>query len=689
MGTVYLAERADGAFEQEVALKLVRGGVGSVAMLQRFLRERQILARLEHPNIARLLDGGLSEEGSPYFAMELVRGTRITAHCDARRSSIEERLQLFDQACGAVQYAHANLVIHRDLKPSNMLVTEDGSLKLLDFGIAKILSDTEEAGGAGLTRTGGLALTPDYAAPEQWHGQAATAATDVYALGVVLYELLCGRRPGWSLTEAWRRGASENLEPLAAVLARGAIARLEKPGPAPAEIAAARSTSVPRLRRIVAQALQPDPQQRYQSVQELADDLARFLAGHPVRARGASPSYRLKKWLRRHRAALAVGLSSAAVVVVLAGLARVFSPPQPAERGIPSAEFGIVSDPAQDHDQGSFSPDGSQIAFVRADTTGVRQVWTRPLERDEPVQLTRGPPAALGPRWAARDGRLVFYRPGAGIWSYLPLDGPLRQLRPRGMRPDLAADGSRLVFVDDGRIWLADGDGDGAAALPGVERHYFSWMDEPVLSPDARTIAFFLPDPLRPLGDLWLVPAAGGALRQLTHLSFAPGGLAWTPDGRRIVFSSDHGGAQTLWRVSVDGGALQPITTGSGEDTNPSVSPDGQRILYTSTRNVYALSRLDPATGRRSTLLERRRPIVLPYLSPEGNRVAFFSRTADGVHLFTQAEPAPTSSPATCLASAPTAGASTSCGPTSSRSGAAGSTAAARSASRPSPVATS
>jgi Tol biopolymer transport system component len=525
-----------------------------------------------------------------------------------------------------------------------MLVTENGTLKLLDFGIAKVLRDTEEAGDAGLTQGASLPLTPGYAAPEQWAGDPVTAATDVYALGVVLYELLCGWRPGWSLAAPHRRPSVEEVEPLGAVLVDSARARAVPAGPMPAEIAATRSTSIRDLRRILtgdldaiaAQALHPDPLQRYASVRELADDLGRFLAGRPVTSRAASPSYRLRKWLRRHRALVATGLASAAGVAILAALAVLFRSVPSAQPEVPSAKLSIVSDPAHDHDQGSFSPDGTQIAFVRADAAGVAQVWTRPLDRDEPLQRTHGPTAALGPRWAGRDGRLVFYRPRDGIWSDVPPDGPLRQLRSSGVRPDSATDGSRLVFVDQGRIWVARGDGDGAVPLEGVERHSFSWMAEPVLSPDGQTVAFFYPDPLRPLGDLWLAPTAGGAPRQLTRLSFSPGGLAWTPDGRWIVFSSDHGGAQALWRISVDGRTLQPITTGSGEDTGPSVSPDGRRILYTNTRNVYALSRLDPATGDRSTVLERRRPIVLPHLSPQGDRVAFFSRTATGVHLFVQ-----------------------------------------------------
>jgi serine/threonine-protein kinase len=312
MGAVYLAERADGAFEQQVALKLIRKSIVSQSLIRRFLRERQILARLEHPSIARLLDGGMSEDGQPYFAMELVRGTPLTTYCDARKLPLAARLSLFEQACGAVRHAHANLVVHRDLKPSNMLVTEEGALKLLDFGIARVLS--EEAGAdAGLTRGGLAPLTPEYAAPEQLRGQAATTSTDVYALGVVLHELLTGARPG----------STGEPQPLAEAVSRP---RGAADAVSPTEIAGARGTTPKRLKRLVAgdleaivhEALQADPAQRYPSVEALAGDLARFRDGLPVRARPATLRYRTGKLLRRHRVGSAA--AAAAVLSLLVGL---------------------------------------------------------------------------------------------------------------------------------------------------------------------------------------------------------------------------------------------------------------------------------------------------------------------------------------------------------------------------------
>jgi serine/threonine protein kinase len=190
MGEVYRAGRADGQYEKEVAIKLVRGGYDTAAVLERFRQERQILASLDHPNIARLLDGGTTDEGVPYLVMELIEGTPIDQYCNTHELNVTERLRLFLQVCSAVQYAHQRLVIHRDIKPGNILVTKEGVPKLLDFGIAKILDPTS---GSETTIAG--PMTPEYASPEQVRGEPITTATDVYSLGVVLYQLVAGRSP--------------------------------------------------------------------------------------------------------------------------------------------------------------------------------------------------------------------------------------------------------------------------------------------------------------------------------------------------------------------------------------------------------------------------------------------------------------------------------------------------------------
>ncbi|HXW05119.1 MAG TPA: serine/threonine-protein kinase, partial [Vicinamibacterales bacterium] len=328
MGRVYLAERADGQFEQQVALKLVGAGPRGTEVQERFLRERQILARLQHPNIARLLDGGMMPDGRPYFAMEYVAGHPITAYCDARALDVRARLRLFTEVCEAVQYAHQNLVVHRDLKPSNTLVTGQGAVKLLDFGIAKVLHEDDSPADGTLTRLGTGPMTPEYAAPEQVRGEPVTTATDVYALGALAYELLTGHGPHrltrLTASEVERAIAERDVERPSAALGRD---RTGQAAPATAEaIARARGTDPARLRRqlrgdldtILLRALQKDPARRYASAGALLDDIRRYLAGLPIAARRDSVGYRTAKFLRRH--ALVAGAAVLVLVSLVAGL---------------------------------------------------------------------------------------------------------------------------------------------------------------------------------------------------------------------------------------------------------------------------------------------------------------------------------------------------------------------------------
>ncbi len=316
MGEVYLAERADGRFEQKVALKLVKRGMDSREILRRFARERRILARLEHPGIARLLDAGETPGGRPYFVMERVDGQRITEYCRTRSLRLEDRLQLMAVCCDAVDAAHRNLVVHRDLKPSNILVTADGQVKLLDFGIAKLLGEDDAE--THITRQGGRVLTASYAAPEQILGGNVTVATDVFALGVVLYELLTGVLP-------YDRGATTPLE----LAARVQHETAERPSAAARRAVVSGGESVKRQRwarrlcgdldTITMTALAHEPERRYPSAAALAEDLRRHLTSRPVEARPDSSGYRLRKFVMRHR--LGVAASSVVATAVIAALA--------------------------------------------------------------------------------------------------------------------------------------------------------------------------------------------------------------------------------------------------------------------------------------------------------------------------------------------------------------------------------
>jgi serine/threonine-protein kinase len=335
MGAVFLAERADGQYSQKVALKLIKPGMNSEEVLRRFRSERQILAGLNHPNISSLVDGGLTDDGLPWFAMEYVEGEPIDTYCDRRRLTIDDRLRLFLVVCRAVQYAQQNLVVHRDLKPSNILVSEDGTVKLLDFGIAKLLDEGDARPElSDLTRTGLRVMTPGYASPEQVRGDLVTTASDVYSLGVVLYRLLTGSPP-YQLT------GSDPLEmekaichtapekPSQSVTHSGPAKSSDEPtGPSIASICWARRAQPAQLRRRLAgdldniclMALRKERERRYQSADQLADDIERHLDGHPVVARKDSLGYRTGKFCGRHK----IEVFAAVVLLVVISSVVVF-----------------------------------------------------------------------------------------------------------------------------------------------------------------------------------------------------------------------------------------------------------------------------------------------------------------------------------------------------------------------------
>jgi serine/threonine protein kinase/tetratricopeptide (TPR) repeat protein len=325
MGTVYLAARDDGEFDQTVALKLVRRGLHhDPRAVRRFRDERQTLAALQHPEIARLLDGGVTDDGLPWFAMEYIDGVPIDRYCDERRLSIEQRLELFVRVCEATSHAHAQGVVHRDIKPNNILVLPDGTPKLLDFGIAKFAqaeAGLEAAQAATMmTRTGERLLTPEYASPEQVRGEAITSAADVYALGVLLFELLTGERPfrrrGRSPHELERATLEEEPSRPSAVVTRALTSDGATDPSRTERMSATRGSTPARLKQrlrgdldcIVLQALRKEPERRYPDATLLAADIRRHLKGLPVMARGDSLSYRARVWTRRHRRTAVAGI---------------------------------------------------------------------------------------------------------------------------------------------------------------------------------------------------------------------------------------------------------------------------------------------------------------------------------------------------------------------------------------------
>ena len=330
MGAVYLAERDDQQFEMQTALKLLPVGLESEESRSRFLSERQILARLQHPSIAQLLDGGVTDDGTPYYVMEHVEGVPLDVYCDTRELAISERLEIFLQVCEAVQHAHQNLIVHRDLKPGNILVTEAGKVKLLDFGIARVL-DPSQQGGAALTETRrARPMTLAYASPEQVRGETVTTASDVYALGIILYKLLAGRHPHrlpfTSPTDA-ERTICEEQPALPSVALRSSVV------PTAEGAGHSRQPSVRKLIRqisgdldtIVMMALRKEPERRYASVVQFASDIRGYLAGLPVSAQKDTLRYRTSRFVRRNKAAVVLAVAFGMMLAALVGMALRFT----------------------------------------------------------------------------------------------------------------------------------------------------------------------------------------------------------------------------------------------------------------------------------------------------------------------------------------------------------------------------
>src|SRR2546429_1368881 len=343
MATVYLASRADEQYEKQVAIKILLPELDSDDLLRRFRNERQTLAQLDHPNIVKLLDGGTTQEGLPYLVMDYVAGAPVDKYCDSQKLSTDQRLRLFCQICAAVQCAHQNHIVHRDLKPSNILITREGSPKLLDFGISKVL---QPRNGLPITQTLTRRMTPAYASPEQVKGESVTPATDIYSLGVVLYELLTGHRP-YKLkqqTPAEVERAICEQEPEKPSTAVNRVENEDLPdgttlSRTPQLVSASREGQPEKLCRrlkgdldnIMLMALQKEQRRRYVSVEEFLQDIERHLQHRPVKARPSTVAYRASKFVRRHKTEVIAGAVVAFILLVAIGFS-VFQERRTAER---------------------------------------------------------------------------------------------------------------------------------------------------------------------------------------------------------------------------------------------------------------------------------------------------------------------------------------------------------------------
>jgi len=593
MGAVYRASRDDAEFRQQVAIKLVRVAAASPDTLRRFRQERQILARLSHPNIARLLDGGSTPEGVPYLVMEFIEGEPITAWCERQSLGVQDRLRLFLRVCEAVQFAHGDLVVHRDLKPANILVTKDGTPKLLDFGVAKLLEPGAENEGATLT---GLVMTPEYASPERVRGEPASTAADVYSLGLILYELLTGRKA--------QPMSGYTPDAIASVICQTEPA-------APARL---KPQLAGDLDHIIRMAIRKEPERRYASAGLLARDIQRHLDGHPVTARPDTFAYRSAKFVRRNRfAVVAAALIAATLASGLAlayGLGAFKRPPrvmqvaQLTQTGRVDISFGIVTD-------------GSRIYFT--ERTGGRWSLAQVSATGgtpTPLQVT---PSLFQPDVLdispGRRSLLVAGQPGEAedrpLWIIPVAGGIARRLGDvRGGAGTWSRDGRRIVFSHGSALFRVNIDGTDCRKLVDTRKEIASairWAPAP--GPDVLRLC--IPDHDTGWGTLWEVASDGKGLHPLLRGPVSGArpdndyGGSWIPSGKYYLFLRSRLDNASLWAIRENHTWLpvfgqQPVQIYSTSLAFPALAPsaDGKRIFFAGGLERRELVRYDARRGQ-------------------------------------------------------------------------------------------
>ncbi len=668
MGTVYRAVRV-GDFEQQVAIKLVKRGFDTDFIVRKFRNERQIMAGLDHPNIARLLDGGSTEDGLPYFVMEYIAGRPIDEYCDAARLGTYERLRLFRTVCAAVHYAHRKRVVHRDIKPGNILITADGNPKLLDFGIAKILAPGAALATEAPTVTMMRLMTPEYASPEQIRGEMVTAASDVYSLGVVLYELLTGHRPYRFRSRAPHELARAICEiaperPSTAVLRTERITHMNAPGPeeiSPVTVSRARATDPYRLRRslagdldnIVLMAMRKEPERRYASAEQLSEDIRRHMEGRPVAARGDTLVYRALKFFERRRAPVI----TAALVSTLFAAGLLWTRQSARQPGLGQPRIAPFTSFPGDENQPAFSPDGSKVAFVwGGENNDNKDVYVMDAKGGGLLRLTTNAAEDTSPAWSPDGNSILFLRSSkteTAIFVSPAANGVHRKIADvYPARLDAAGIESNVhpvAWSPDGR-YLALGDRGSAnepfsvylIALEDGSRRKLTLPPErivgdtnPAFSPDGAEVSF-IRAPGSGVSDIWVTGARGGAPRRLTFDNRDILSQTWTRDGRYIVFSSNRGGAYNLWRVPAAGGAPERIPGIGPGASDPSFSRDGRRMAYSQfflDTNVWRIDLRNPGAPQKlivSTMFDSS-----PQYSPDGSRIAFRSNRSGSHEVWT------------------------------------------------------
>lgn len=596
MGAVYLAVRDDDQYRKQVAIKVIPTA-GDPELLGRFRAERQIMAGLEHPYIARLLDGGALADGRPYFVMEHIAGRRIDAYAAEKKLDTAAVLRLFLKVCSAVQFAHQNLVVHRDLKAGNILVSANGDPHLLDFGIAKVLDPVAHAD-LDTTRTLTRRLTPISASPEQVSGAPVTVASDVYSLGVLLYRLLTGvsAYAGAKDFETDPARVIRDYEPPLASHAPGVPPKL-------------RRVLAGDLDNIVRKSIEKEAARRYGAVEELAADLERYLQGRPVRARRASALYRARKFVGRHRAIIIAGLAAGAVAAIAGAMLVALSTTRPPRvlRSVQLTHFGLAD--------GRVATDGKEVYFDqrRGGRFGIVQI---PVEGGDPVEIPTpfgnarlrdtspdGSELLVG-GWEERDSPRAIWR--------LPLHGgpPRRVVEFDAPSAQWSNDGTKIALHHEDALWVVNPDGSGLHTV-GVQADIIDGW-----SPDGSLIRFTRVNAAIGGMSLWEVRSDGTHLRPFLPEMHNPGARwgegqgpgAWTPDGRYFLLREYFEHKTTLWaiREQVPIWPLRrPRPAGiyaAGFDifawAPPAMSPDGKRLFLLSPKETHDNVRYDQTLRR-------------------------------------------------------------------------------------------
>lgn len=672
MARVYLGVRADDAFRSEVAIKLVKRGMDFEFILRRFRNERQIMAGLDHPNIAHLIDGGTTDDGVPYFVMEYIPGLPIDEHCDKHRLNVRERLELFRTVCSAVECAHERGVIHRDIKPGNILITKEGVPKLLDFGIAKIVDPDTWTGSIDRTLTVLRLMTPEYASPEQVRGDPVTVATDVYSLGVLLYELLTGHRP-YRLRSRAPHDMAQAICDFEPDKPSTAVQRVEKitshrtgvqETVTPAGVGEARRTRPDKLRRalsgdldnIVLTAMRKEPSRRYASAAELSEDIRRYLEGHPVKARKDTVSYRTGKFMQRHRTAF---FAAAIAVPVLASVAAAglwwFPGREPPLPGAGSAPQVTPFTALQGNEkQAAFSPDGRKIAFVwSGERDENSDIYVKSIDGGELFRLTTDVAEDVSPVWSPDGSRIAFLRTGKVDTAVFvsPSGGGVHGIVTEVHPNRLETVGSHLAWSPDGdwlaladkrtpeepfRIFLvrvATGEKQPLTKPPAN----FIGDTCPAFSPDGRTVSF-LRSHSSGVTELYTVARDGTGERRLTNDGRATVSQTWTPDGRSLVFSSIRTGGFHLWAIPAQGGTPRRLP-GIGEGASEAAfTRDGKLMAYSHFFVDANMWQLPTAGGAPRAAITSTQYDSSPQFSPDGTRVAFRSNRG-GFHEIWTSDP--------------------------------------------------